>query len=57
MTGAAEAVAPHVPPRRVPYDSRDMMVIGGAAVSAAVIARWRPGRPLLRRRWRVLRLI
>jgi concentrative nucleoside transporter, CNT family len=38
MTGAAGAEALHVAPRRVPYDARDMMVIGGAAVVAAVIA-------------------
>ena len=38
MTGAAAGEALHVAPRRVPYDARDMMVIGGAAAIAAVIA-------------------
>ena len=38
MTGAAEGRTLHVAPRRVPYDGRDLMVIGGAAVMAGVIA-------------------
>ena len=38
MTVAAAADAPHVPPPRAPYDARDLTVIGGAAVSAAVVA-------------------
>ena len=38
MTVAAEATPLHVPPPRVPYDARDMTIIGGAAVAAAVAA-------------------
>jgi CNT family concentrative nucleoside transporter len=38
MTLAAEADPIHVPPPRVPYDARDLAVIGGAAVAAAVVA-------------------
>jgi len=38
MTEVAGGETLHVAPRRVPYDARDMMVIGGAAVIAAVIA-------------------
>ena len=38
MTLAAEADPTHVPPPRVPYDARDLAVIGGAAVAAAVVA-------------------
>jgi concentrative nucleoside transporter, CNT family len=38
MTLAAEADPIHVPPPRVPYDARDLAIIGGAAVAAAVVA-------------------
>jgi len=38
MTEVAGGETLHVAPRRVPYDARDMMVIGGAAVIAAVLA-------------------
>ncbi len=38
MTGTAEGDALHVAPRRVPYDARDLAVIGGAAAIAAVVA-------------------
>lgn len=38
MTGAAQGEALHVAPPRVPYDARDLAVIGGAAAIAAVIA-------------------
>ena len=32
------APAGHAPPRRVPYDRRDLMVLGGALAAAAVLA-------------------
>jgi CNT family concentrative nucleoside transporter len=38
MTRAAEGDALHVAPARVPYDARDMAVLGVAAVAAAVVA-------------------
>ncbi len=38
MTLAAEAAPLHVPPPRIPYDARDLAIIGGAAVAAAVVA-------------------
>jgi CNT family concentrative nucleoside transporter len=38
MTGPAEGDALHVPPRRAPYDARDLAIIGGAAAVAAVVA-------------------
>jgi len=38
MTGAAEGEALHVAPPRVPYDARDLAIVGGAAAVAAVIA-------------------
>jgi CNT family concentrative nucleoside transporter len=38
MTVVAEADPIHVPPPRVPYDARDLAIIGGAAVAAAVVA-------------------
>jgi CNT family concentrative nucleoside transporter len=38
MTRAAEGDALHVAPARVPYDARDMAVLGVAAVAGAVIA-------------------
>ena len=38
MTDAALGDSLHVPPPRVPYDVRDMMVIGGALAAAAVVA-------------------
>jgi CNT family concentrative nucleoside transporter len=39
MTKAADAGdSLHVPPPRVPYDARDMAVIGGAIAAAAVVA-------------------
>jgi len=38
MAGAVEGGALHVAPPRAPYDARDFMVIGGAAVVAAVVA-------------------
>ena len=34
----AHAAAGHAPPRRVPYDRRDFMVLGGALAAAAVLA-------------------
>src|SRR4051812_49709868 len=38
MTRAVEGDALHVAPARVPYDARDMAVLGMAAVAAAVVA-------------------
>ena len=38
MTRAAEGDALHVAPARVPYDARDMAILGVAAVAAAVVA-------------------
>jgi CNT family concentrative nucleoside transporter len=38
MTLAAEAAPLHVPPPRVPYDARDLTIIGGAALAAVVVA-------------------
>lgn len=38
MAGAVEGDVLHVAPPRAPYDARDFMVIGGAAVIAAVLA-------------------
>jgi concentrative nucleoside transporter, CNT family len=38
MATTAEGDALHVPPPRVPYDGRDLAVIGAAAAAAAVIA-------------------
>ncbi len=38
MAGAVKADALHVAPPRAPYDARDFMIIGGAAVIAAVVA-------------------
>jgi CNT family concentrative nucleoside transporter len=38
MTLAGEAAPLHVPPPRAPYDARDLTIIGGAAVAAAVSA-------------------
>jgi CNT family concentrative nucleoside transporter len=38
MTKAAGGDSLHVPPPRVPYDARDMAVIGGALAAAAVVA-------------------
>jgi len=32
------AAAGHAPPRRVPYDRRDLMILGGAVAAAAVVA-------------------
>jgi concentrative nucleoside transporter, CNT family len=34
----AHAAAGHAPPRRVPYDRRDVMVLGGALAAAAALA-------------------
>jgi concentrative nucleoside transporter, CNT family len=38
MTRVAAGDSLHVPPPRVPYDARDMAVIGGALAAAAVVA-------------------
>ena len=38
MSVVAEHEAHRVPPRRQPYDARDLAVLGGAAAAAAVIA-------------------
>ena len=38
MTATAEAAPHYVPPPRVPFDARDMAVIGTAVVAAAVVA-------------------
>jgi len=38
MTKAAVGDSLHVPPPRVPYDSRDLAVLGGALAAAAVVA-------------------
>jgi CNT family concentrative nucleoside transporter len=38
MRGAAEGDALHVAPPRVPYDARDLAIVGSAAAAAAVIA-------------------
>ena len=34
----AHAAVGHAPPRRAPYDRRDVMVLGGALAAAAVLA-------------------
>ena len=38
MTAAVEGDALHAAPRRVPYDARDFMMLGGAAAAAGVVA-------------------